>query len=158
MKSMNRIAMASAIAIFVSPSLASAQDDEDRPHSMDQIIVTAKPLARTVEELAQPTSVLHGDELIKKQSTSIAETVSQVRVNGMREFFNGLSFPVGEGYVYLLRRGADPQAFSGMGGHGVITELAALIVGGIEIAGIRFDVWIEERTQTLRGSRPEPEE
>jgi iron complex outermembrane receptor protein len=44
---------------------------------MDQIIVTAKPLARTVEELAQPTSVLIGHELTKKQSTSIGETVSQ---------------------------------------------------------------------------------
>ncbi len=63
-------------ALVASPDVA-AQDDEDVHHTIDQIIVTATPLARAVEDLAQPTSVLHGDELTKKQSTSIGETVSQ---------------------------------------------------------------------------------
>jgi iron complex outermembrane receptor protein len=66
----------STTALVASPE-AFAQDDEDLHHTIDQIIVTATPLARAVEDLAQPTSVLHGDELIKKQSTSIGETVSQ---------------------------------------------------------------------------------
>jgi iron complex outermembrane receptor protein len=74
---MNCFAMASAIAIYVAPSLAAAQDDEDAHHQIDQIVVTATPLSRTVEDLAQPTSVLHGNELAKKQSTSIGETLSQ---------------------------------------------------------------------------------
>ena len=77
MKPMNCFAMASAIAIYVAPSLAAAQDDEDAHHQIDQIVVTATPLSRTVEDLAQPTSVLHGNELAKKQSTSIGETLSQ---------------------------------------------------------------------------------
>ena len=77
MKSMNHVAMAIAIALLAAPTIASAQDDEDGHHEMDHIIVTATPLSRTVEELAQPTSVLLGDELAKKQSTSIGETLSQ---------------------------------------------------------------------------------
>lgn len=66
----------STTALVASPNVF-AQDDEDAHHAIDQIIVTATPLARAVEDLAQPTSVLHGDELTKKQSTSIGETVSQ---------------------------------------------------------------------------------
>ena len=77
MKPVNCFAMASAIVFYVAPSLVLAQDDEDAHHQIDQIVVTATPLSRTVEDLAQPTSVLHGKELAKKQSTSIGETLSQ---------------------------------------------------------------------------------
>ena len=41
-----------------------AQDDEDAHHAIDQIVVTATPLGRTVEELAQPTTILRGEELM----------------------------------------------------------------------------------------------
>lgn len=77
MKFTNYAVVAFATTAFVAPPDALAQDDEDTHHTIDQIIVTATPLARAVEDLAQPTSVLHGDELTKKQSTSIGETVSQ---------------------------------------------------------------------------------
>ena len=50
---------------------------EDEHHLLDEIIVNATPLQRTVEQLAQPTAVLSGEQLIKKQSTSLGETVSQ---------------------------------------------------------------------------------
>ena len=67
----------SVASTFVVPLSVIAQDaDEDAHHEIDQIVVTATPLSRTVEELAQPTSVLFGDELAKKQSTSIGETLS----------------------------------------------------------------------------------
>ncbi|MEM7280403.1 MAG: TonB-dependent receptor [Pseudomonadota bacterium] len=52
-----------------------AQDHHD--NELDEVIVTAAPLARTVENLAQPAGVLTGEELTQKQSTSIGETVSQ---------------------------------------------------------------------------------
>jgi iron complex outermembrane receptor protein len=69
------LALAGAPLLISAPGFA--QDDEDSHHEIDNIIVTATPLSRTVEQLAQPTSVLHGDELSKKQSTSIGETISQ---------------------------------------------------------------------------------
>ena len=77
MKLMSCIAMVTTVAVYVSPSLALAEDEEDAHHEIDQIIVTATPLSRTVEDLAQPSTVLYGTELAKKQSTSIGETVSQ---------------------------------------------------------------------------------
>jgi iron complex outermembrane receptor protein len=77
MKFTNHFAATVAVAAYVVPPAASAQTDEDAHHEIDQIIVTATPLSRTVEDLAQPTSVLYGNELAKKQSTSIGETLSQ---------------------------------------------------------------------------------
>ncbi|MEX2496034.1 MAG: TonB-dependent receptor [Woeseia sp.] len=58
--------------------IAVAQDEleEERHHQIDEITVSATPLSRTVEQLAQPTSVLSGEELALRQSTSIGETVS----------------------------------------------------------------------------------
>jgi iron complex outermembrane receptor protein len=64
-------------AVIISSGSAYAQDDKDAHHEIDQIVVTATPLSRTVEQLAQPTTVLYGNELAKKQSTSIGETLSQ---------------------------------------------------------------------------------
>ncbi len=52
-------------------------DDTDLHHDIEEVTVTASPLRRTVEELAQPTSVLFGDDLAKKAAASIGETVSQ---------------------------------------------------------------------------------
>lgn len=65
-------------AITMTSATAAAQQTEtqDSHHPIEEITVTATPLARTVEQLAQPTSVLSGDELALKQSTSIGETVS----------------------------------------------------------------------------------
>ena len=77
MKIGNYAAVAAAVAIYLSPALVTAQDNEDEHHQIDQIVVTSAPLGRTVEELAQPVSVLYGDDLAKKQSTSIGETLSQ---------------------------------------------------------------------------------
>ncbi len=77
MKNHNPVAMAVAVALTGVPVSAIAQGDEDPHHGIDQIVVTATPLSSTVESLAQPASVLFGDELAKKLSTSIGETLSQ---------------------------------------------------------------------------------
>ncbi|MBT8083764.1 MAG: TonB-dependent receptor [Woeseia sp.] len=77
MNTTKRISMAAAVVFCMAPPIAAAQSEEDAHHEIDQIVVTATPLGRTVEELAQPTSILRGDELAKKQSTSIGETLSQ---------------------------------------------------------------------------------
>jgi iron complex outermembrane receptor protein len=70
-------AVAVTAAVSATPFASSAQEADDAHHEIDQIVVTASPLSRTVEELAQPTTVLYGDELTKKQSTSVGETLSQ---------------------------------------------------------------------------------
>ncbi|MEX2125007.1 MAG: TonB-dependent receptor [Woeseia sp.] len=72
------IASGYCFACLSAATAAVAQDKavEDRHHPLDEITVTATPLSRTVTQLAQPISVMSGDELTLKQSTSIGETVS----------------------------------------------------------------------------------
>lgn len=58
-------------------AVAAAEDiDELDEHSLEEVVVTGVPLERTVEELAQPTAVLGGDNLAKKQAASLGETLS----------------------------------------------------------------------------------
>jgi len=72
------VASALCASGFAAPVLAQEQQEAatDRHHQIDEITVTATPLSRTVKQLAQPTSVISGDDLAIKQSTSIGETVS----------------------------------------------------------------------------------
>lgn len=70
-------ALCVASITMISANVAAQQaETPDSHHPIEEITVTATPLARTVEQLAQPTSVLSGEELAMKQSTSIGETVS----------------------------------------------------------------------------------
>lgn len=66
------------VSVLAIATTAAAQEEpvEDRHHQIDEITVTATPLSRTVQQLAQPTSVMRGEDLALKQSTSIGETVS----------------------------------------------------------------------------------
>lgn len=70
--------ISSAISSAALAPLAAAQEDPaaDSHHGIEEIIVSATPLARTVQQLAQPSAVLSGDDLALKQSASIGETLS----------------------------------------------------------------------------------
>jgi hypothetical protein len=70
---------------------------------------------------------------------ALAETIAQVGVNGIRNFFVGVKFPVGSGYMYLTRGGGYSAHF---GGAGAIPEGAALLYNGV-VTGIAFDLWFE---------------
>ena len=66
-----------ALLGLVASASAVAQDErDDQHHELEEIIVTATPLARTVEQLAQPTGVIAADELERKQAASIGETLA----------------------------------------------------------------------------------
>jgi hypothetical protein len=93
--------------------------------------------------------------LSRYMEEALAEVVAQLRVKGVREFLTGIRFPVHRGYVFLLRRGDSEGLY---GGAGVVTEIAGLLVGGLEIAGLRFDIYLKEHNETLEGDRmPEGE-
>jgi hypothetical protein len=67
---------------------------------------------------------------------ALAETIAQVGVNGFRQFFAGVRFPVGNGYMYLTRPGGfDPD----LAGVGLVPEAAALIYTGV-VAGIAVEL------------------
>ena len=104
------------IVSFVDASVTLAQeattmDHEDEHHELEEITVFATPLERTVEQLAQPTSVLTGEQLARKQSTSIGETLSS-EVGVSSTFFGPVaSRPVIRGQsgerVRILANGLD---------------------------------------------------
>lgn len=72
----NRILLAGLTAGMYLTSANAAEQEQDEHHTLDEIIVSATPLSRTVEELAQPTSVIAGDALVREQSASIGETLA----------------------------------------------------------------------------------
>ena len=61
------VAAAVAVTLLSVPALAQEGPDDEH-HILEEIIVAATPLERTVEQLAQPTSVLAGDALTRKQA------------------------------------------------------------------------------------------
>lgn len=60
-----------------SATLAQEETEAYEEHAIDEIIVQGAALDRTVEQLAQPTGIVGGDALAKKQSASLGETISQ---------------------------------------------------------------------------------
>jgi hypothetical protein len=67
---------------------------------------------------------------------ALAETIGQVGVNGFAQFFQGVKFPVQNGYMYLRRSGGFDPRFTG---HGLIPEASALLYSGI-VAGLSFEL------------------
>jgi hypothetical protein len=74
--------------------------------------------------------------LSKYLEEALAETVAQVGVNGVRAGFTGISFPVTNGYVTLLRKGVSGDRIL----YPVIPELAGLVVGGFVLGGDSYEV------------------
>ena len=73
-----RAAIAGSLLVVLSAN-AQESGSEARPdqhHDIEEIVVEATALPRTVEQLSQPTAVLRGDELAKKMAPSIGETLS----------------------------------------------------------------------------------
>ena len=123
------------VPLFVAAP-GHAQEDDDGHHEVDNIVVTATPLSRTVEQLAQPTSVLHGDELAMKQSTSIGETVSQEPGVSSSYFGPVSSRPVIRGQygerVRVLSNGLDSLDVSALSEDHQVT-IEPLLANRIEI-------------------------
>jgi hypothetical protein len=68
----------------------------------------------------------------------LAETIAQVGVNGFKQFFVGLRFPLKNGYVFLMKAGSSLEA--SWKGSGVLVEGAALIYTGT-VSGFAFNLW-----------------
>ncbi|HET9957435.1 MAG TPA: hypothetical protein VFQ61_23210 [Polyangiaceae bacterium] len=68
---------------------------------------------------------------------ALAETIAQVGVNGMKQFFSGIRFPVQSGYMYLTKGGGYAAAFAGAG---AIPEAASLVYSGT-VLGMAFELW-----------------
>lgn len=124
--------------LFVPHAMAQNADDDEH-HVIDEIIVSATPLERTVEQLAQPTSVLSGDALIRRQSTSIGETLAKEPGVSASYFGPVASRPVIRGQygerVRVLSNGLDALDASALS----------------EDHAISLDAILAERVEVVRG-------
>lgn len=73
MKTKSFPAIAACSLVAVNGNAVAQEDDEH--HQVDEIVVSAIPLERTVEALSQSTAVIAGDALARKQDISIGEVV-----------------------------------------------------------------------------------
>lgn len=75
----------------------------------------------------------------------VAETVAQVSVNGFRSVFRGITFPVENRYVSLLRIDGKARPF--------LPEVGGLVAGGFSIGGMVFEIWETPRPPKEAPSR-----
>jgi hypothetical protein len=68
---------------------------------------------------------------------ALAETIAQVGVNGFRQAFVGIRFPLKQEYIYLRQGGGYNRDFEGFG---LVPEAAALVYNGV-VLGIPFELW-----------------
>lgn len=68
------LALVSGTASF--DAIAQEREKEYEEHEIDEIIVKGAPLDRTIKELAQPTAMVAGDALERKQASSLGETLA----------------------------------------------------------------------------------
>ena len=99
------------LALLCAAVAQADGNEEDEHHITEEIIVSATPLARSVAKLAQPTSVLGGDALIRSQAASIGETIADQPGVSATYFGPAASRPVIRGQygerVRVLANGLD---------------------------------------------------
>jgi hypothetical protein len=78
---------------------------------------------------------------------ALAETIAQVGIYGIRQFFTGIRFPVKSGYMFLTKGGGFDPYFAGSG---AITEAAGLIFNGM-VSGIAFELRFQPANVPVRG-------
>lgn len=92
-----RSAFASALSLAFVPSLHAAEPAhpvDDDVTTLPEIIVTADPFARAIDELTQPVEVLAGDELDRARSASIGETLEHQLGVSTTDFGRGAGRPI----------------------------------------------------------------
>lgn len=125
-------------AVMLSFS-AQAREEERHSHALEEITVTATPLKRSAEELAQPTAVLTGEALARKQSASLGETLSEEAGVSSTYFGPVASRPVIRGQsgerVRVLQDGLDSLDVSALSEdhqvalEGILTERVEIVRG-----------------------------
>jgi iron complex outermembrane receptor protein len=121
-------AIAAVGACLCAASTASAQDKQ--PKVQEEVIVTATPLQERGLEVAQPTSVLRGDELERQIAASIGETLDSMLGISGTYFGPAASRPVIRGLsgerVLILEDGIGSLDVSSLSQDHAVTVESAL--------------------------------
>ncbi len=138
MKALQLLIAIPVSALFAAPAYADDEQDEEH-HADDVIIVTATPLERSISNLAQPTDVLSGEALVRRQSASIGETIASMPGVNSTYFGPAASRPVIRGQagerVRVLSNGLDALDASALS----------------EDHAVSLDTILAERVEVIRG-------
>jgi len=81
---------------------------------------------------------------------TLAETIAQVRINGFRDVFSGVSFPVKNGYVTLTLRDTRRSEK----GTPLLIETGGFLAGNLLVHGMLFDIRHSHRPPQIEGAMP----
>ena len=95
-----RSALALAILVALAAPLAHAGETRhphtarDKPKTLDELTVTASPLAQSVEQIARPVVVLAGEALDAQRAATLGETLDRLPGVQNTDFGPGVGRPV----------------------------------------------------------------
>ena len=133
MKVLKRSVVATAVLLVISNQASFAHQ------TLDAVVVTANPLGSDINDMVAPVSVLRGDELAKKQSSTLGETLSQLPGISSTNFGPNSSRPV--------IRGLDGDRVRIMNNGGASLDVSSLSADH----AVAIDPLLVEQIEVVRG-------
>lgn len=133
MKVLKRSAVATAVLLVISNQASFAHQ------TLDAVVVTANPLGSDINDLVAPVSVLRGDELAKKQSSTLGETLNHLPGISSTNFGPNSSRPV--------VRGLDGDRVRIMNNGGASLDVSSLSADH----AVAIDPLLVEQIEVVRG-------
>ncbi len=133
MKVLKRSVVATAVLLVISNQASFAHQ------TLDAVVVTANPLGSDINDLVAPVSVLRGDELAKKQSSTLGETLNHLPGISSTNFGPNSSRPV--------IRGLDGDRVRIMNNGGASLDVSSLSADH----AVAIDPLLVEQIEVVRG-------
>ena len=133
MKVLKRTAVAAAVLLVIANQASFAHQ------TLDAVVVTANPLGSDINDLVAPVSVLRGDELAKKQSSTLGETLNHLPGISSTNFGPNSSRPV--------IRGLDGDRVRIMNNGGASLDVSSLSADH----AVAIDPLLVEQIEVVRG-------
>ncbi|MFM9113391.1 MAG: TonB-dependent receptor [Polynucleobacter victoriensis] len=133
MKVLKRSVVAAAVLLVISNQASFAHQ------ILDAVVVTANPLGSDINDLVAPVSVLRGDELAKKQSSTLGETLNHLPGISSTNFGPNSSRPV--------IRGLDGDRVRIMNNGGASLDVSSLSADH----AVAIDPLLVEQIEVVRG-------
>ncbi|MFZ9264306.1 MAG: TonB-dependent receptor plug domain-containing protein, partial [Polynucleobacter sp.] len=133
MKVFRRTATSLAVLLVITNEASFAHQ------TLDAVVVTANPLGSDINDLVAPVSVLRGDELAKKQSSTLGETLNHLPGISSTNFGPNASRPV--------IRGLDGDRVRIMNNGGASLDVSSLSADH----AVAIDPLLVEQIEVVRG-------
>lgn len=133
MKVLKSTAIASAVVLMMASQASFAHQ------TLEAVVVTANPLGSDINDLVAPVSILRGDELTQKQSSTLGETLNHLPGISSTNFGPNASRPV--------IRGLDGDRVRIMNNGGASLDVSSLSADH----AVAIDPLLVEQIEVVRG-------